>query len=325
MVAQHFSVDKMHVAAGFNIISTPHLFSSSSPPAHPYPWAAAAAQRSQKTKPDLLGWGWLFSWWGEGEECSQGLRRAVEASASGAWALGGAPQDLRGAPQVAEDGPQEPEDGPQEEGGGPQEAGGGSQGLVGGPQELVGGPLEPGGERQESGAPPEPGGELQELVGAPLVPGGEHQQMGEDGPLGLEGGLPEQEGGLLGLEGGPLEQGGGPQMLVGEPLVPGGGPQELGDGPQEQGDAPQRLVGGPPVLVGGPQEPVGAAEEGLGALRVQAHWAASVAGAGLLVGAEAATLVVAGEGAGRSSVGVGAVSPQEAQQEGSVGLVASPS
>lgn len=25
MVAQHFSVDKMHVAAGFNIISTPHL------------------------------------------------------------------------------------------------------------------------------------------------------------------------------------------------------------------------------------------------------------------------------------------------------------
>lgn len=49
MVAQHFSVDKMHVAAGFNIISTPHLFSSSSPPAHPYPWAASAAQRSPLT------------------------------------------------------------------------------------------------------------------------------------------------------------------------------------------------------------------------------------------------------------------------------------
>ena len=49
MVAQHFSVDKMHVAAGFNIISTPHLFSSSSPPAHPYPWAASAAHRSPLT------------------------------------------------------------------------------------------------------------------------------------------------------------------------------------------------------------------------------------------------------------------------------------
>ena len=59
------------------------------------------------------------------------------ASASGAWVLGDAPQDLRGAPQVAGDGPQEPEDGPQEEGGGPQEAGGGSQGLVGGPRALL--------------------------------------------------------------------------------------------------------------------------------------------------------------------------------------------
>ena len=61
MVAQHFSVDKMHVAAGFNIISTPHLFSASSPPAHSYPWAASAGQRSPLTPflcpliPQLLG------------------------------------------------------------------------------------------------------------------------------------------------------------------------------------------------------------------------------------------------------------------------------
>lgn len=69
MVAQHFSVDKMHVAAGFNIISTPHLFSSSSPPAHPYPWVASAAQRSPLTPflcpliPQLLLGHWKARGW----------------------------------------------------------------------------------------------------------------------------------------------------------------------------------------------------------------------------------------------------------------------
>lgn len=266
----------------------------------------------RKTRPDLLGQGWLFSWWGEGEECSQGLRRAAGASASEAWELGDAPRDLRGELQEAGDGPQELEDGPQElmggpqeVGGGPQEAGGGSLGLGGGPRELEDGP-------------PGPGGELQELVGAPLGPGGEPQQMGEDGPRGLEGGPLVLEGGPLGLGDGPPEQGGGPQMLVGGPLVPVGGPQELGG-------ALQMLGGGPLVLGGGHREPVGAAEEGPEAPRTQAHWAAWGAGAGLLAGAGAMTRAVVAEGANHSSAGVGAASPQEALQGGSAGPVASPS
>lgn len=82
-----------------------------------------------------LGWGG-FSVGGEGEECSQGLRRAVEGLSIGGMGVGRCTPGFRGAPQVFEDGPQEPEDGPQEEGG-PQEAGGGP-GLVGGPQELSG-------------------------------------------------------------------------------------------------------------------------------------------------------------------------------------------
>lgn len=86
MVAQHFSVDEMHVAAGFNIISTPHLFSSSSPPAHPYPWVASAAQRSPLTPflcpliPQLLGH-WKARGWALISCSDSGLPRSIAKSA----------------------------------------------------------------------------------------------------------------------------------------------------------------------------------------------------------------------------------------------------
>lgn len=234
---------------------------------------------------------WTLSWWGEGAECSQGRRRAAGASASGAWELGGGPQDWRGELQEAGGGPQELQDELQEEGGEHQEAGDGSLGRGGVPQELLGAPLGP-------------GGELLEMVGAPLGPGGALLQMGEGGHPGLE-------GGRLGLEGGPREQGDEPQMLVGGPLGLGGGPQE-----------PE---GGPQTLVDGPRELGAAAGEGPGALRVQAHWVAWGAEAGLLVGVEAKTRAVAAVGANHSSVGAAGASLQEARPGGSAGLVASPS
>ena len=248
--------------------------------------------KHQNTRhPSCLEKGLLFSWLGEGVECSQGLRRAVGASALGAWELGGAPQDLRGELQEA--------------GGGPQELEGGLQGPGGGLQELV-------------GAPPGLADEQQEPVGAPPGPGDEPQQMEEDG-------LPELLGAPLGPEGGHQEQVGGPQMLVGGPPVPGGEPQELGGGLLVLEGGPQMLGGGPLVLRGGPQELVGAAGEGPEALREQAHWVAWVAEAGLLAVVGAKTLAVVAEGANHSSGAVGVSSPQEAQQGGSAGLVASPS
>lgn len=140
------------------------------------------------------------------------------------------------------------------------------------------------------GGPLEPGGELQEPVGVPLGPVGGLQQMEEGGPLGLEDGHLELEG-----------------------------------GPQEQEDGPQMLVGGPLVLAGGSQELGVAAGEGLGVLRVQAHWVAWGAEAGLLEGVGAKTQAVAAVGANHSSVGVVAASPQEARQGDSAGPEASPS
>lgn len=209
----------------------------------------------------------------------------------GAWELGGGPQDWRGEPQEAGGGPQELEDELQEEGGGPQEAGGGSQGLGDAHLGPVGGP--------------------KQLVGVPLGPVGGLQQMEEGGRLGLQ-------DGLLELEGEPQEQGDGPQMMVGGLLV-------LGDGPQELEGGPQMLEGGPLVLAGGHQGLGGAAGEGPGALRVQAHWVAWGAEAGLLVEAEAKTQAAVVAEANRSSVGVAVFSLQEAQQAGLVGQEAFPS
>lgn len=70
MVAQRFSVDKVHVAAGFNIISSPHPVSPSSLPPHPHPGAASAERSAPLTPfpcpliPQLLGpWrprGWVL-------------------------------------------------------------------------------------------------------------------------------------------------------------------------------------------------------------------------------------------------------------------------